>query len=145
MAGPTSFEWYHLKAPLPARHEHVARPLRSRALRGVLSWRQAARFRQRQLWPTGEVKVWDVATGKERFCLTGHNDFVSCVAFSPDGRRLASANGGVHTPGEIKIWDPADGRELSTLPAHPPPCGASRSARTAACSPRFPWASVRAE
>ena len=69
----------------------------------------------------GEVKVWDVATGRERFCLTGHKDLVSCVAFSPDGRRLASANGGVHTPGEIKIWDPADGRELSTLPAHTAP------------------------
>ena len=52
---------------------------------------------------------------------TGHKDLVSCVAFSPDGRRLASANGGVHTPGEIKIWDPADGRELSTLPAHAAP------------------------
>ena len=43
------------------------------------------------------------------------------MAFSRDGRRLASANGGVHTPGEIKIWDPADGRELSTLPAHTAP------------------------
>ena len=69
----------------------------------------------------GEVKVWDVATGRERCCLTGHKDLVSCVAFSPDGRRLASANGGVRTPGEIKIWDPADGRELSTLRAHNAP------------------------
>ncbi len=69
----------------------------------------------------GEVKVWDVATGRERSSLTGHKDLVACVAFSPDGRRLASANGGVHTPGEIKIWDPADGRELSTFRAHAAP------------------------
>ena len=69
----------------------------------------------------GEVKVWDVATGKGRFCLTGHKDLVSCVAFSPDGRRLASANGGVRTPGEIKTWDLTNGRELSTLASHTAP------------------------
>ena len=69
----------------------------------------------------GEVKVWDIATGRERCCLTGHNDLVSCVAFSPDGRRLASANGGVYTPGEIKLWEAHDGRELFGLPAHDTP------------------------
>jgi WD40 repeat protein len=36
------------------------------------------------------VKVWDTATGKERFHLKGHADRVMSVAFSPDGRRLAS-------------------------------------------------------
>ncbi len=70
---------------------------------------------------SGEVKVWDMATGRELLCLRGHKDLVSCVAFSPDGRRLASANGGVYTPGEIKIWDAADGRELCCLPAHSTP------------------------
>jgi WD40 repeat protein len=66
----------------------------------------------------GEVKVWDMATGRELLCLRGHKDLVSCVAFSPGGRRLASANGGVRTPGEIKVWDAVDGRELVCLPAH---------------------------
>ncbi len=70
---------------------------------------------------SGEIKVWDMATGQERSCLRGHKDLVSCVAFSPDGRRLASANGGVRTPGEIKVWDAADGRELFGLPAHATP------------------------
>ena len=55
------------------------------------------------------------------FACTGHKDLVSCVAFSPDGRRLASANGGVCTPGEIKLWDTANGRELLGLPAHATP------------------------
>src|SRR5262249_50243665 len=68
-----------------------------------------------------EVKVWDMATGRELLCLRGHKDLVSCVAFSPDGRRLASANGGVRTPGEIKVWDTADGRERLCLPAHATP------------------------
>ena len=87
-----------------------------------------------------------MATGRERFCLRGHKDLVSCVAFSPDGRRLASANGGVYTPGEIKIWDAADGRELS-CPArarHPRPGPGVQPGRPAARLLR-PWELVREE
>jgi WD40 repeat protein/tRNA A-37 threonylcarbamoyl transferase component Bud32 len=69
----------------------------------------------------GEVKVWDVGTGRERFHLGGHRDLVSSVAFSPDGRRLAAANGGVRSRGEVKIWDTAGGRELRCLQAHAHP------------------------
>jgi hypothetical protein len=36
------------------------------------------------------VRVWDVATGKERWKLDGHTGPVTGVAFSPDGRRVAS-------------------------------------------------------
>ena len=37
----------------------------------------------------GELKVWDVATGKVVLNLPGHTNSVSSVAFSPDGTRLA--------------------------------------------------------
>ncbi len=36
----------------------------------------------------GTVKLWNVATGEERFTLNGS----FCVAFSPDGKVLASAD-----------------------------------------------------
>src|SRR5262249_2214886 len=49
-------------------------------------------------YPTGTVKVWEAsmstegrqARGKELAALAGHPQVVTCLAFSPDGRRLAS-------------------------------------------------------
>jgi WD40 repeat protein len=50
---------------------------------------------------TGEVKLWDVATGTEILTLPGH---VS-GAFRPEGRFLASVGGDVLGAGIIKVWD----------------------------------------
>ena len=36
----------------------------------------------------GEVKVWDAQTGQEALSLKGHTNWVSSVAFSPDGQTL---------------------------------------------------------
>jgi WD40 repeat protein len=58
--------------------------------------------------PQGEVqvKVWDAQTGQELLSLKGHASIVNGVAFSPDGKRLASAGN------ELKVWDAQTGREL---------------------------------
>src|SRR5262249_1464804 len=52
------------------------------------------------------VRLWDTRTGQQVAVLRGHAGPVLGVAFSPDGRRLASC-GGYRGKGEIKIWDAA--------------------------------------
>jgi WD40 repeat protein len=50
----------------------------------------------------------------EPLTLKGHANYVTCVAFSPDGKQLASAS----ADRTAKTWDAATGKELLTLNAH---------------------------
>ncbi len=60
------------------------------------------------------IRLWDVASGKQRASLTGHTDWVWSVAYSPDGETLAS----VSKDTTIKFWDVKTGRERATLTGH---------------------------
>jgi eukaryotic-like serine/threonine-protein kinase len=74
----------------------------------------------------GLVKVWDTARGRLLHTLRGHQEAVYCVAYSPDGRRLASGDGyppwesprHLRTPGNVKVWDESTGSESFTLRGH---------------------------
>src|ERR1700720_3831713 len=61
-----------------------------------------------------KVDLWDVASGKELHTLKGHTERLFKLAFSPDGKTLASATGHWGDPGgagEVKLWDVATGKE----------------------------------
>jgi serine/threonine protein kinase/sugar lactone lactonase YvrE len=56
---------------------------------------------------SGVVVLWDPSTGKPRSMLTGHSSKINSLAFSPDGKTLASCS----TDGTIRLWDPDKARE----------------------------------
>jgi RNA polymerase sigma factor (sigma-70 family) len=57
------------------------------------------------------VVLWDLASGRELRCL--QQPFASAVAFSPDGKTLASADD--RNP-EIALWELANGAESRRIP-----------------------------
>ena len=63
---------------------------------------------------TGQVQLWDVASGREIGALKAHGRGVTKLAFSRDGKFLASAA----SDNTIKIWDVENRRELRTLLGH---------------------------
>jgi hypothetical protein len=63
----------------------------------------------------GTLKFWDVGTFQEKRTVRAHGGPVGSVAFSPDGKILASASI-EDQRGELKLWDAATGSERATLP-----------------------------
>jgi WD40 repeat protein/serine/threonine protein kinase len=52
------------------------------------------------------ARVWDLDTGQEVETLGGHIGNVMAVAYSPDGKLLATASGNRYE-GEVQLWDTA--------------------------------------
>jgi WD40 repeat protein len=61
------------------------------------------------------VTIWDIATGKPYRHITGHHNWVWWIAFSPDGKTLAT---GSSVERVIKLWDIETGECLQTLQGH---------------------------
>jgi WD40 repeat protein len=60
---------------------------------------------------TGELKLWDVKTLKEKADLKEHGSLVFSVAFSRNGKLLASAG----RDGTTKLWSIETGKVVHTL------------------------------
>ena len=57
------------------------------------------------------VSLWDTATGRHLGSLQGHKQAIWSVAFSPDGRTLASSS----ADGSLRLWNVESRRELMSL------------------------------
>ncbi len=62
----------------------------------------------------GEVKLWDVPSGRDLAAWRGHGGDVHAVAFSPDGRLVASGG----ADGVVRLWDARSGRPAQAHRGH---------------------------
>ncbi|MEH2143270.1 NB-ARC domain-containing protein [Nostoc sp.] len=62
----------------------------------------------------GELRLYQVADGKQLLVCTGHRDWLWSVAFSPYGNILASSS----KDQTIKLWDVNTGQCVATLQGH---------------------------
>ena len=58
------------------------------------------------------VKLWDPNSGKLLRTLKGHEDGINALAFSPDGKMLASGG----QDDQVILWDTRTGKKLHVLP-----------------------------
>ncbi len=62
------------------------------------------------------VVLWDLTEGKPRRPLKGHKGAVCAVAFSPDGKWIATSGRTAKTDYEVLLWDAKTGEVKQTFP-----------------------------
>jgi WD40 repeat protein len=114
-----SFDWYYLlrqnhneRSTLKGHRYHVTSVAFSSDGRTLAS--SSGNVHQVGDSLDNTVKLWDATTGQVLATLKGHQDAVTSVTFSSDGRTLASGS----WDKTVRLWDAKTGQELATLKDH---------------------------
>lgn len=78
--------------------------------------------------PSGNVCLWEAATGRMARCFEGHTEVPRDAAFSPDGRSLVTGS----EDGTAILWDVNTGAALKAFQGHTAPVTAVAFAKTGA-------------
>jgi WD40 repeat protein len=65
---------------------------------------------------SGQIRVVDLRDGRELWNAVASKQYVMALAFSPDGKTLASAAG--FSESDIRLWDVVTGKEIGRLEGH---------------------------
>jgi len=60
------------------------------------------------------IRLWDLGTGKVTGRFVGHQDRVTALALTPDGKTLASGS----WDRTVRLWSMADASAVATLEGH---------------------------
>jgi len=69
--------------------------------------------------PVGLAEVWDLATGRALGEAMHARGWINHAAFSPDGRRVATAGGEAMGSSEACVWDARSGEPITPPMLHP--------------------------
>jgi WD40 repeat protein len=87
------------------------------------------------------VRLWDATTGKPLHDLPGHFTYVEALAFSPDGKSLASVGAALQPfaqqrlkrpAGQAFVWDVGTGKAAAHLPVGASACAFAPDGKTLA-------------
>lgn len=65
---------------------------------------------------SGEIVVWDIATGNDVLRWQAHSGVVASIDYHPNGTQIISGSAG--TEENLRVWDAETGTEIATLAYH---------------------------
>jgi WD40 repeat protein len=84
------------------------------ALSGLFFSADGSRLLTTGNYPDSTARLWDAITGQRIAVLAGHTNTIAWAAFSPDGRRIATAS----ADKTGRLWDGATGQLIAVLRGH---------------------------